>query len=97
MSDLELIGWPVVGLLSCLLLFLRVRRHRQEAAEEVWDSTCTSTAFDATELRKRLGRLRTDYGLPRYPHPQQAQYHRNLLAHAREALARLGFFQHKLQ
>jgi hypothetical protein len=92
---LELLGQVVVALLAWYLLYRHFKRSRElERSLHTPDpKDWTGKGFDASGISPRIAEVRKNY-LPEKPAPQ-SHFHRGLLAFARVAVSRLGFFHER--
>ena len=81
--------WTVIGLLVGLWL----RRRQARAAQGAQHS---ATGFDAASVAKQVARVRQDYVAALHSRPHPACHRAGLIAQARQVLAHLPYFRHKL-
>jgi hypothetical protein len=86
----------LVAVLAAYLFYRHVKRARQ--LERSWripsePNDWTGKGFDASGITPRIAEVRKNY-LQEKPAPQ-SHFHRGLLAFARDAVSRFGFFQER--
>ena len=79
-------------LILCGYLFVRwVIRWRLEVSKP---RPLTGDSIDATALRAKVQKVRTNYTFPTTPHAQSDSHRRHWLKKMRQAMERLGYFRH---
>jgi hypothetical protein len=88
-SEFEMLSQFALAVVLAAYLYYRHRRRMRRLPPEPKD--WTGKGFDASGISPKIARVRENY-LPEKPAPA-SHFHRGLLAFAREAVSRLGFFQ----